>query len=132
MISTAGLLREYKDLPLSFKLHPKYGDVRPLKDLDAIKSSIRNILLTRRGERPFNPKFGCNMHEYLFDFADDITIMSMKEEITYSLELEPRIRLINIDIKNLSEQNAFQITITCEITNEQVVGTFDLIIKRLR
>ena len=90
---------DYQDLDLKMKLHPAYGDVRPVKDVDAIKGSIKNILLTKRGERPFNPEFGCDLTKYLFEPVDIITTNMIKEEIIYSLtEHEPRVKVNNITV----------------------------------
>ena len=60
-------VRPYTDLDLRFKPHPNFGDVVPLKDIAAIKNSIRTILLTNKGERPFQPNFGCNITGYLLN-----------------------------------------------------------------
>ena len=57
--------QRYRDLPLSFIKHPGTGDVRPLNDINAVKQSVKNLILTNYGERPFAPRIGGNVTKYL-------------------------------------------------------------------
>ena len=128
-----GVDRGYRDLSTKFKIHPAFGDVRPLRDIDAIKNSIRNILLTRKGERPFNPKFGCNLKQYLFEPADPITKASMDQEIKYSIgEQEPRVEIQNVVIDDKPDENAYHITISVLILNRNETADVELYLERLR
>lgn len=128
-----GASREYKDLNLKFKLHPALGDVRPVKDLEAIKNSLRNILATRRGEKPFRPDFGCNLKAYLFEPADGITKAAIRQDITRSIEdNEPRVSIKEIAIEDYSDRNAYFITITAMIKNNQQEIELELLLERLR
>lgn len=136
LISTFG---EYKDLNLAFKINPLAsvdgrGDIRPVRDLNAIKNSIKNILMTRRGEKPFNPLFGCNLKSFLFEPADAITISLMKTEIESALNYqEPRIKVTNVAIEDYSDRNAYAITITVLLVNRQESTVdIDLFLKRVR
>ena len=124
---------DYSDLSLSFKLHPKYADIRPLSGIDAIKNSIKNILMTGKGERPFNPYFGCSLREFLFELANSDTISSMREEITQAIEdHEPRVKIRDLLITDDSERNSYNINMTLLIIEERVVGNMSLTLKRLR
>jgi phage baseplate assembly protein W len=123
----------YKDLDLRMKLHPVYGDVRPVKDVDAIKNSIKNILLTKRGERPFNPLFGCDLTNYLFEPVDVITTGLMEEEIRYSIgQHEPRVELKEVYVTDDPDRNAYNITLELTIINAQQDADLTLILERLR
>jgi phage baseplate assembly protein W len=133
MAEVLALESEYKDLDLKMKVHPVYGDVRPSRDVEAVKGSIKNILLTRRGERPFNPLFGCNLTAYLFEPVDPITTSLMEEEILYSLKQhEPRIEVRNITITDEPDRNAYNITLEVTIINSQTDADLTLILERLR
>lgn len=128
-----GVERGFRDLNTKFKIHPMYGDVRPLTDLDAIKNSIRNILLTRKGEKPFNPRFGCNLKSYLFEVADPITTASMEREIRYSLGvLEPRVSIQEVSIQDDPDRNAYNITITALVLNTLQSTDVEIYLERLR
>ena len=58
--------RIYKDLNMSFTKNPATKDVARLFDVQAIKRAVKNIILTNKYERPFNPDFGCNLRGFLF------------------------------------------------------------------
>lgn len=136
--SLVGLFSEYKDLNLAFKINPLAsadgrGDIRPVKDINAIRNSIKNILLTRKGERPFNPLFGCNLKDYLFEPADPITTASMRSEIYETLgNQEPRVKVKEVAIENYADRNAYAITITVLIVNTQQQVDVEFYLKRVR
>jgi len=71
----------YSDLDLNFRLHPNTSDIKPLTDLDAVKNSVTNLLLTNFGDRPFQPQVGSNITALLFEPADEFTAQSLKIEI---------------------------------------------------
>jgi phage baseplate assembly protein W len=124
---------DYSDLSLSFKLHPKYADIRPLSGIDAIKNSVKNILMTGKGERPFNPFFGCSLRTFLFELATSDTVSSMREEIYQAIEdHEPRVKIRDLTITDDSDRNAYNINMTLLIIEERVVGDMSLTLKRLR
>ena len=104
--------RLYADLPLAFSVHPNTQDVPSLKDLDAVKQSVRNLVLTGFTERPFQPRIGTGITSLLFDPADPFTEMAIKDEIVRVLEeYEPRANNIYVEVIDSSDQNAYQINI---------------------
>lgn len=131
--SVTGIDRGYKDLGTAFKIHPAFGDIRPLRDLDAVKNSIKNILQTRKGERPFQPKLGCNLKQYLFEPVDPITTVAMEQEIRYSIgEQEPRVDIQEVLIQDDPEGNSYYITITVLLKNRQTTADVEIYLERLR
>jgi len=131
--SVTGLVQEYKDLSLAFKLHPEFGDVRPVKDLNAIKNSVKNILLTKKGERPFNPLLGCNLKKYLFEPADGFTKNAIEHEIRTSIgEQEPRVKIIDLIVAYNADKNSYEITITVSIVGSSRELDIELYLERLR
>ena len=95
----------YSDLGFAFKPSPFFvreglsGDVARVYDRAAIKQSIRNIILTNRFERPFNPEFGCNLRQFLFEPLGAWDVYEMETVIQEQLEqYEPRIQVLNIQI----------------------------------
>jgi len=123
----------YRDLDLQFKLHPQYGDIRPVTDINAIKNSIKNIIYTRRGESPFNPSFGSNVFNYLFENATDTTKYLLGQEIEYSIEEnEPRVKLTKITVSDNRDANAYVIRLDMLIVNTQEEVDITLNLKRLR
>ena len=89
--------RWYTDIDLNITPHPSSGDLVLKQDKDAVKRSIRNIMLTNHYERPFKPNFGANLRSLLFELADDITKMEIRQQIVEALQnFEPRVAVDNI------------------------------------
>ncbi len=57
----------YKDLDLSFRVHPKTGNLLVKKNTESVKQGVKNVVLTNKFERPYRPEFGCDIRKRLFD-----------------------------------------------------------------
>jgi hypothetical protein len=102
----------YADMPFSFRIHPNTYDVRPIKDLNAIKQSVKNLVLSNFTDRPFQPHLGSNVTALLFELADVGTAIAMREEIKRVLaEHEPRVTDVTVQISDNSDANAYQVTV---------------------
>lgn len=124
----------YSDLDFRFILNPNTGDFALKKDAEAVKQSIMNILLTSRGERPFQPEFGGNLKAYLFENFDAVTQAAMENVIVNSLRnYEPRVRVDNVVIDDLSYRNALNISIDFTILSpEERQDVVQFVVERLR
>ena len=108
--------RSFKDINLSFKRHPITNDLVVIKDEDAIKRSVHNIVLTITGEKPFNNDFGTIINESLFELDTSLDTISIEGQITNSLKLhEPRIKVNNVLVKVDGENNDMSAQITYDI-----------------
>ena len=108
--------KSFKDLSMSFKFNPLSGDLIALKNENAIASAVRNIVLTTPGEKFFDPDFGSSVSEILFENVDDITAVSIEDEIKSSLKnYEPRVELINVTVDPNFDENQFDVRITYRI-----------------
>ena len=84
--------RAFKDINLSFKRHPVTNDVLTVSNEDAIKRSVKNIIFTILGEKPFEPNFGSVINQSLFDLSTNLNEIRVSDEIKQSLlNYEPRI-----------------------------------------
>ena len=84
--------RAFKDINLSFKRHPVTNDVLTVSNEDAIKRSVKNIIFTILGEKPFEPNFGSVISQSLFDLNTNLNEIRISDEIKQSLlNYEPRI-----------------------------------------
>ena len=84
--------RAFKDINLSFKRHPVTNDVVTIRNEDAIKRSVKNIIFTILGEKPFEPNFGSVINQSLFDLSTNLNEIRISDEIKQSLlNYEPRI-----------------------------------------
>lgn len=123
----------YSDLDLAFKAHPNTGDVTTLKDINSIKQSVKNLILTSPGERPFNPQLGSGVRALLFEPVDAFTALDLKEAITLVLEnYEPRVRVTGIDVQDEADNNRYRIYLSFQIVTTLQTGNVDFYIERLR
>tara|TARA_B100002019_G_scaffold27917_1_gene21764 strand:+ start:158 stop:556 length:399 start_codon:yes stop_codon:yes gene_type:complete len=108
--------RGFRDISLSFKRHPITNDVIPLKNEDAIKKSVINLIRTKIGERFFNNLLGTTIGDTLFDlntFDNDV----LREEIIALLNnYEPRIKLTNVFVNADKDSNDLFVQIEYDIT----------------
>ena len=89
----------YKDLSMSFKSNPLNDDLIGLKNESAIARSIKNLVFSRKGEKFFDPDFGSELSASLFENIDDVTALTMRDDIDYMIRMhEPRVDVINIEI----------------------------------
>ena len=87
----------FKDLSVTFKKHPVTDDLVTVKDKAAIAQSIKGLLLTRKGERPFQPNIGSSVMDLLFEPLDYGTGAMIKKEITKCLSTyEGRIVIVKL------------------------------------
>ena len=108
--------KSFKDLSMSFKFNPLSGDLITLKNENAIARAVRNIVLTTPGEKLFDPDFGSSVGEILFENVDDITAVSIEDEIRSSLSnYETRVELIDVEVDPNFDENQFDVLITYRI-----------------
>ena len=108
--------RAFKDINLSFKRHPVTNDVVTIRNEDAIKRSVRNIIFTILGEKPFEPNFGSVISESLFDLNTSLNEVRVSDEIKQSLlNYEPRIDNINVTVTVAPDTNEMNCTVQYEI-----------------
>ena len=108
--------RAFKDINLSFKRHPVTNDVVVIRDEDAIKRSVKNIIFTILGEKPFEPNFGSVINESLFDLNTSLNEVRVSDEIKQSLlNYEPRIDNIDVTVTVTPDTNEMNCTVQYEI-----------------
>ena len=108
--------KSFKDVSMSFKFNPLSGDLITLKNENAIARAVRNIVLTTPGEKFFDPDFGSSVGEILFENVDEITAVSIEDEIKSSLKnYEPRVELIDVNVEPNFDENQFDVTISYRI-----------------
>jgi hypothetical protein len=125
----------WKDLNLNFTKHPLTNDVNRVYDVEAIKRSVKNLILTDYGERPFQPWIGSNIRALLFENVDALTVSSLVTQIELLLEnFEPRVVLEAVDVDEMIDSNAIKITIQFTLTNSSSgeVYTLDTFLDKLK
>lgn len=106
----------FKDISAVFEVNPLNDDLIVLKNSNAIARSIRNIIFTARGDKPFNPFFGSRVSELLFDPMDQITTLAIKTEIEETIKnFESRVDLKEVQVNPLYDDNEYSVVINYEI-----------------
>ena len=97
------------------------NDLISLKNETAIARSVRNLILTTQGERPFQPVLGSNVNNLLFDNMDKLTAASLKTEIETTIEnYEPRVDINDIVVDPNYDNNEFNVTVSYYIVGMDV------------
>ena len=108
--------KAFRDINLSFRRHPVTNDLVSIRDEDAIKRSVRNIIFTILGEKPFEPNFGSVINDALFDLDTNLNDIRIQDEITSSLkEYEPRISNIIVTVTVAPDTNEMNCTVQYDI-----------------
>lgn len=106
----------FKDISAVFEVNPLNDDLIVLRNSNAIARSIRNIIFTSRGDKPFNPFFGSRVSELLFDPMDQITTLAIKTEIEETIKnFEPRVNLKQVQVNPSYDDNEYSVVINYEI-----------------
>ena len=108
--------RAFKDINLSFKRHPVTNDVLTVSNEDAIKRSVKNIIFTILGEKPFEPNFGSVISQSLFDLNTNLNEIRISDEIQQSLlNYEPRIDNVVVTASIYPDSNELNCTVQYDI-----------------
>ena len=108
--------RAFKDINLSFKRHPVTNDVVTIRNEDAIKRSVKNIIFTILGEKPFEPNFGSIVNQSLFELNTTLNEIRVSDDIKASLKnYEPRISDIRVAVRIAPDTNEMNCTVQYEI-----------------
>ena len=112
--------RSFKDISLSFNMHPVTKDISVLKDANAIKRSVRNLVQTIPRERFFNSNLGSDVRSSLFDFVDFGTASVIQQQIETTIDnYEPRVDNLKIDVFPRPDNNEFEVNIYFDIIGQQ-------------
>lgn len=131
--STSSRIKQWTDLDLNLTLHPIRKDIVMLKDDQAIKYAVRNLLLTNFYERPFNHGVGANMRALLFEPADEITKTTLRKNISRCLgALEQRVEVIFINIVDEADANSYRILVKFRIKEFDTQSEVEIVLRRLR
>ena len=113
--------RAFKDINLSFTPHPVTKDLTVLRNENAIKRSVRNIVQTIPTERFFNSILGSDVRDLLFDnFVDFGTASAIEDQIIISIEnFEPRVDNLQVNVEPRPDQNEFEVTVSFDIIGQE-------------
>ena len=123
--------RGFKDLAISFNANPSTGDFGVVKNENAIQQSVRNLILTMFGERPFQPSIGSRVKMLLFEPWDPFAVDTIKSEIFNVIKrLEPRVRCTGVGLRDESDINSVHISIDYTIVGQREVQNIDFLLEK--
>ena len=130
--------RSFKDISLSFKRHPVTNDIAVLKNADAIKRSVRNLVQTIPNERFFNSTIGSEVKNLLFEnapgFIDFGTAAIIEKQILTTIEnYEPRVTNLEVNVEPRPDTNEFEVNVIFDIVGQTFpLQDFSFILKSTR
>lgn len=125
--------RTFSDFDLNFVANPATGDIAKKYDENAIKQSIKNLVMTNHYERPFHPEIGSQVTALLFEPYTPMLSSMVQRAIIQTIEnFEPRVKLISVDVNMNPDNNTVYVSITFRIINTQVPLTVDFTLLRTR
>lgn len=128
----------YTDIDLSFTAKPgagngELGDIYKKFDVGAVLQAVKNIVLTDKGEKPFNPDFGVGVSNQLFELNDSVTRNRISRQLQNNvLYYEPRVSINSIEIRSREDTYELSISIELVIRNTNEVVNFTTYVNRLR
>lgn len=123
----------FSDFFTDFVQHPVRKDLVRHINEEAVKRSIRNLILTNQGDRLYNQTLGSNIRSLLFEPANPVTEAALKSLITTTIEnYEPRARVIDVYVTSDPDEHLLYATIVFSVINKQEPITLELILDRIR
>jgi len=123
----------YSDIDLAFLSHPVTGKLTRKVNREAVKQSVKSLIMTDFYERPFKPLIGCGIRQLLFENFHPAIIQEMELAISEVIDnYEPRAELISVDIDARPDANALSISVVFYVINDSAPVVLDVILERVR
>jgi phage baseplate assembly protein W len=123
----------YSDFRTNLDKNFGTGDLARITNEESIYTSLRNIVLTRKGERPFFPEFGCNITSILFENYTRFTQKAIETEVKTAIQnFEPRVRVQKVIVDGRPDDNAVNLDLYFTIINRPETFTLSFLLSRIR
>tara|TARA_R100000152_G_C6666859_1_gene104230 strand:+ start:97 stop:516 length:420 start_codon:yes stop_codon:yes gene_type:complete len=123
--------RSFTDLSLGLVRNANTKDIAIVKNDNAIKQAVKNLIMTTPGEKPFQPLVGSNITRLLFEPLDDFTSDAIEQEIINTINrFEPRVRMQDVAVRADFSRNAFNVTIEYQIVGIPINETIEFVLQR--
>lgn len=108
--------KKFVDLDFGFSRHPVSGDVSKRINESAIVAAVKNLVMTRRYDRPFHPELSSQVHDMLFEQLTEDTAATLKRTIYYVIQnFEPRVDVLLIDVEDSPDYSEIKVTIVFKL-----------------
>tara|TARA_B100001996_G_C18413102_1_gene497675 strand:+ start:259 stop:678 length:420 start_codon:yes stop_codon:yes gene_type:complete len=123
--------RAFKDVSIGLGMNRFTNDLGVVKNDNAIKQAIKNLVLTNRGEKPFQMDKGSRVTAMLFEQLDAFTCDAVEGEIINTIEqYEPRVQLTGVKTVPIYEGNKIAVTVQYKIVGQPIVETINFVLQR--
>ena len=121
------------DLDMNLTMNPLTKDVSSVTGENTVKQALKNLLRFRKYDKPFHPEVDAGVMDLLFEPANPIVIFQIKRKIVETINsYESRVRGLQVDIVDLSEENAYRIDVQFQIQNSVETYRTTVIVERIR
>ena len=123
----------YKDLNLAFEQNTATKDIQKIKDIEAVKRSVRNLINTNHYEKPFHPEIGSNLRAMLFELmTPQMTHVISKQVENLINNYEPRCNLVQVFTQPRLDRNGYSVQISFRVQNHPDEVIVESFLERLR
>ena len=123
----------FSDFLDNFDIHPVNGAVGRIINENAVRQSIKNIIMTNLGERLFQSRIGSDIYRSLFEPLDQVTANIIVEAVKSSIKYnEPRAKVLEVGVFKTSDENAVMVKIVFSLINKTDASTVEVVLKRVR
>jgi hypothetical protein len=130
---TTDTVRDFRDLDLSFNIHPVKKDINKHVGVKAVINSIKNLVLTNHYEKPFQPEIGSNVRKLLFENIDELTSIALQREIAQVISnYEPRASVSKVYVFADFDNNGFNVEVEFSVINQSDPITITFFLERIR
>lgn len=128
-----GNLIKYSDFTTSFLRHPVSDDLARINNFEAIRRSIRSLIMTDKYERLLDPKIGSNIRRILFEPMDASSAIVLRDYISETIiNYEPRATLDNVQVIPDEDRNSYYVSIYFSVVFAEEVQTVEFFLDRAR
>ena len=125
--------RVFKDLNLDFQQNTATKDIQNIKDIEAVKRSVRNLINTNHYEKPFHPEIGSNLRAMLFELMTPQMNHVISKQIENLIKnYEPRCRLVQVHTQTNFDRNGYAVQISFYVQNTPNPVLVESFLERLR
>tara|TARA_B100001250_G_scaffold318317_1_gene280969 strand:+ start:36 stop:455 length:420 start_codon:yes stop_codon:yes gene_type:complete len=123
--------RAFKDIAIALGKNPFTDDTNVVKNDNAVKQAIKNLILTVPGEKPFNPLIGSKVQNLLFEPLDPFVADQIRDEVINTInQYEPRVELIQVSVMPVWDDNSITITVEYRIVGQPIVENISFVLQR--
>ena len=129
---TTSRTASYTDIDLTFT-NKSNGEIFKKTDAASVKQAVRNLLMTNKGEKPFNPHYGGNLNDFLFSLSEDLDNIEIENAIMLAIDAqEPRAAVRGVQVLLKEDYNSIHVLVQFQVVNTLEIAELNLELTRLR